>query len=246
MKKLLSVVFMALLGALLLQGCKKDDEKKQAISNDEAAELVGLALSSETGGSSGQFTDAIAFLATAPAVDTKKGMEDFCDWSVDTSNTFSLNGVGRTLEVNYHYTFGFDDCTFGIPQKFEFDANNSIIYNGTYYASTATAKSNWDITDFLATELTLNGSYSYEGSQTYKLSQRTITSKVNISFTDVKINKMNFTPQSGTAQVDISGTTTNMGAFTFSGTLTYKNDGTATLKINGETYTVNLTNGTVG
>jgi len=82
------------------------------------------------------------------------------------------------------------------------------------------------------------------GTFTSKVGDKTSsTSTVDVTLSNILINKSNKTITSGTATVTVSGSNTKNGSFNFTGSITFNGNGKATVTLNGTVYIVNLVTG---
>jgi hypothetical protein len=90
----------------------------------------------------------------------------------------------------------------------------------------------------------VNGEYKRAGSFQSKIGNKASgNSSVDITVTNLTITKSNRKIASGSGTIAITGTGPKGGTFSYTGTIVFNGDETATLTINSNAYTVNLITG---
>jgi hypothetical protein len=248
MKTTTKIIAMAgiSLSLTLATGCKKNDDKPEetpvletTVTNDDAADIVASSISTGASGSSTTYTDAAQRTYVASNASTP------CLFSLDT--TFSrANMSGSTIIYNYNLNYKYQMyCTNNILTSMVFSLTTSGNIDLPRMSASTSAVGSLTLTGITAgnTAYTANGSYTRNGSATSKIRARnSFTYQLNLSVSNLSILKSNYTVQSGSGNVTISATSSTGRVANFSGTLTYVNATTATLVLNGTTYTINLPN----
>ena len=87
----------------------------------------------------------------------------------------------------------------------------------------------------------LNGSYVREGYQESKVhNMNHFSSEVTITVNNLSVNKYTQAITGGTATVVFNGVGSAGGNYSFTGSITFNGNETATLIVNGNSYTINL------
>ena len=88
---------------------------------------------------------------------------------------------------------------------------------------------------------TLNGAFTRTGSHTSKVrNQNTFDTNVSINITSVTVDKSTMKITGGTGTADVTCEVSNGNSYSFTGSLVFNGNGTATLTINGTDYTITL------
>ncbi len=248
MKKLkLSLIGLLLLGAVACNKTDKSTNPKPAgslsanVSTDDAADMVAGSLSLNSNGVANVTADvtfnASALANTHPACGTTKN---------DTISRKSATGATVAYSYNLTYNFMVLCNTANQPDSL----SSSLIYSGSYsgpnISTSNSGSSIFTVGGLLSTapDFIINGEYKSNGS--FKSKRDTTNagnSAVDIVIKGLTVQKPSRAIVSGTATISISGDVPKKGNFSYTGTLVFNNDGTATLTINGTVYTINLING---
>ncbi|MCF6366172.1 MAG: hypothetical protein L3J35_08220 [Bacteroidales bacterium] len=244
MKKTIKYLAIIIIGASFY-GCNKNDKTElDNVSSDEAAEIIAASLSSDNGGTTAQFEDAAKLSEEINS--TQKGIaEEVFDTTFIVSNR---EGARITFEYTIHYEYGItynaDSGQFQFYANFDTDGTlespRVSMIDNSYGTLTLTGLEQSD--DFY----TISGSASRQGSQTTKTNDgKTVKSTIDLNFDSIKINKTDYSIDSGNGEVTITGKTSEGNDFSFTGTLVYKSDGTIILTVNGEEYIINTASGEI-
>jgi len=209
---------------------------------DDAANMLAAASASSTYGANG-FTADIARLGQAAA--TPNG----CALSItDTISRKSTTPTGATYSYVLYNTHKLFCNTSGAPDN----VSGTITYSGNYNNANLVLTNSGTTTYTLAgltqtaTVYSLSGEYKSTG--TFKLKSDTTqtgTVSIDLVLKNLTIAKSNLYITGGTATAIVTGTSVKNGGFTYNGTLTFNNSYTATLMINGNTYTIDILTGVV-
>lgn len=248
-----SIVILLLLGAI---SCKKTDSNTgAAITTDQAADLAAGSLASDSFGLAA-VSDNIALGAqTVASVNTGSK-------SVNSAGTASLHqecGSTQTDSATYSGSNGSQSFNYLLKVSRTLNCNtssqpdnlaNNVAYHGTFdgpnLSTTATGSAIFTIAGLTqqATNFVINGEYKRSGSFQSKVGNKTTgQSDVDIVVTDLKLTKPGRKIASGSATIAITGSTSKNGSFSYTGTLVFNGDGTATLTVNSSTYIVDLVTG---
>lgn len=230
---LLAVLFFAV-------SCTKDEEAT-TITEADAADAIEASLTTDSNGVAKMASDA-SMLASTESVYTERP-----NLNCGQEYTVQYNPVYTGAYYSYDYsgsrTYAMNCATDGTPESLTYTAD----VDGTYETPRMTSDDNWTGTiDF--TQLgsssdvaVINGSYVRNGYQESKVRQRrSFNSVITINLSDVQINKITRVIAGGTASVSITGAGSGGNSFSYNGSITFNGNSTATLVINGNTYTINL------
>jgi len=222
---------------VLLSSCKKADEVVQAVSEEEAAEVIEYAVSSESGGMSEQVqtaTDLISYCET---------LVGYCGMSYDSAISI-VNPTGATIVYSYDFSWNWVlSCNNQyLPDKFAFSYELNGMYDSPGISSQGDGSSSLELSGLSAgnTYYSLKGSYIRNGTNQSKVGQkRSFTSKATIDVSNVLVDKTTGKFMSGTAEISFRAETSDGRTLTYDGTITFTGGDTATLKLENE-YTIQL------
>jgi hypothetical protein len=242
MKKIkLSILGVLLLGAV---ACKKNDNSGVSItgnvSNAEAADMVAGSLSMNSNGvaniSADATLDATAYINTHVTCGTTKS---------DSISRQSTAGSAYSYSYNLKYNY-MVNCVNNVPDNL----SSSLVYSGSFsgpnLSSSNSGSSVFTVGGLAPTakDFVINGEYKRNGSFQSKVD----TTNHGSSSIDIVINALTITRPgrniaSGNATVSITGDVPKKGNFSYTGTIVFNGNGTATLTLNGTVYTINLETG---
>ncbi len=235
MKTTIYTFLMCVCVAILLTGCKKDDDDTITISNEDVSDLVANCLESGVWGVSSQFKES-AQLAE-PYMTTP-----YCGYTGDTS--LIKNYGGSSIQYSYNFTWNWTmNCTGPVPSSV------AITYNSTGNNASSVMKSTFNTTgnftmtgmEVSSTEYLFDGVYTRNGDYTSKIREsHSCNTVITLTFTDVAMSKTDYIFNSGSAVLDITCTTTDSQTFTFTGTIVFLGNQNCSITINGTTYTVQV------
>ncbi len=240
----LFIPIMLLLGAT---ACKKSLDTAHptftgSISTNDAADIAAGSLSLNSNGVANIASDA-ALNATVMDDDDRLKCGDMRS---DTVSRQSSPGAPYTYSYKSTYNFMVDCNASSQPDSLSSNLTYAGSYSGPNMSGTNSGSSIFGVGGLLQadTAFVINGEYKRAGS----FSSKTDTAKhgsnsVDIVISGLTLKKPTRMIESGTATIAITGTVPGKGSFSFTGTLVFNGDGTATLTINGNVYTINLETG---
>lgn len=244
MKNLSYYLFITVFTSLAAISCSKEDDVVNPLIADEVAEEIAASLGNSNSGISSEVAE-MAQLADAYSETTKSAMADTLI-SVDT--LVSRKNPSGTL-ITYEYTYQME---YG----YIFDGGNiQMYYNGSasgYFdapriASSDSRESSWILTGFevSAGNYILNGTTSRTGNSRSKVGNEVqITSASQIVLSDIHVNKSTLAIESGSLSWEISGMVDEQ-SFSYTAVVYFEANETATLSLEGNVYTINLSAGEV-
>ena len=262
----LSIVVLLLLGAV---SCKKSTNAVPAltpnVSNSEAADIVASSISLNTngvttvsddatnvansqslnlGGSYAEFPKNAAEKNRSVRVFVPKNLS--CgDTKKDSITRQSISGaaIGYSYSSIYSFTL---NCKNNVPDSLNASSAFSGTYSGPIITSVYTGSANMTVSGLqpAATNFTINGNYQRTGNfKSKKDTTNSGTHTVNIVVTNLSVVKAGRTIAGGSATITVTGNVVKKGNWTYTGTIVFNNDGTATLTLNNVVYTITLNSG---
>jgi hypothetical protein len=226
--------------------CNDDDDDSSAITSEEAADVVGSSLAINSSGLTAVVNASVE--GTDAALEASEGGRTAaCGYTNEL--TFSATNLpGALITYSYDYSYSYIlTCGNDIPQSLAVTTAYEGQFDAPRLASQHTGSSNLTITalDETETSYIINGDYDRAGSFQSKIrNKNSSTSTVDFSVDDLTVDKTNQKILSGSASVTITGSVTGKGSFTYTASVVFEGDGTATVTINGTVYIVDLTTGT--
>jgi len=250
MKKFkLSIMAMLLMGAVACNKTYNSTTPKSGsaptanagVSTDDAADMVSGSLSLNSNGLANVANDVTFNAASMPNTHQACGTV-----KADTISRQSGSGASVTYSYNLTYSFMLLCDTSNHPDSLSSSLIYSGSYNGPNISTTNSGSSIFTVGGLLASapDFVINGEYKSAGS----FKSKTDTAKngnnsIDIVVKGLTLKKPGRTIVSGTASISVSGDVPKKGNFSYTGTIVFNNDGTATLTLNGTVYTINLYTG---
>lgn len=229
MKSIQQIVFVFFF-ALALVACDDDQAAVEIVTEEEAAEAIENALSTETEG------------MTAQASTSARMADDYTDCGVTFDSTITATDAIGALTYNYTFNWNGElSCSGAVPSQLSLDYTMTGTYDGPRMSSSDNATATITLTGLAPTktQYTINGTYSRNGTQSSKIrDQRSFSSTITVAATDWLVNKDSQELEGGSATVVISGESSEGTAFSYTGTLTLLGNKSATLVINGNEYPI--------
>lgn len=242
--KTLKIGAFAILG-LLAAACNDDENNNTAkLSSQEQAEMVASSLGQSGFAGSAEQSAGYADNATA------SGRVQECGYT--NEGNFDLGGtLGQIVfSLNYDYYVELNCDDNDEPESFTASFDYEGSYNGPRFESDYAGSGDLTITslDEEDDSFELNGSYDRSGS--FKTKEDGEVSEegehnIGIDANSVMIRKSDKKITSGSASVDASGSIDGRGSYSFSADVTFNSNGTATIDVAGDTYTLNFSSNTV-
>lgn len=236
---------MPFAAALLLAGmvsCSDDDNKSTTaeISEADAVDAIDASVASSSNGMAKMASDASS-LADVTDVYTDAP-------TITCGQSYTVNFDAADSLANYSYDYSGTrtyqlDCNGPLPSVFHYNAALNGTYDTPRMYSLDTSTTQFTITGLSVTAAAaiFNGTYVRNGYQESKvLQQRHFNSVLTYTLTNITVNKSNHHITGGTAAVTFVGAGSGGNSYTYSGAITFNGNSTATLVINGNTYTINL------
>jgi hypothetical protein len=243
--KTTKIAIVALCLTLGFTHCKKktsdptpEPTPEVVITEDDAADIIASSTGSGSYGMSSSTSDASqrTYVASNSLVP--------CLYSLDT--TFTKTNPTNSLGITYSYSLNYKYqmyCTSNILTNMVFQLSTSGNLELPKVSASSNSTGTLTLTGILPSSIsyTANGNYVRNGSATSKVrNKNSYTYQLNFNLSNLSISKTTYAVQSGSGTITFVATTTTGKVYNFTGTLTYVNAATATLVINGKTYTVNI------
>jgi len=222
----------------LLTACKKETVVKATnISNAQAAVMAATALASNAYGLASIKNDIVLYSKNLSG--TGKGCGVVDSFAVARQEPVTSN-------INYNYGLGYY-YTVNCNDALQDNLTANIVATGSFDAATLTSVNTSNIGINLsslagtATTYSLTGTYQTAGNfQTIDDTPLAGSNTINIDIQSLVVTKSSRAIVSGNANITITGTVKNKNAFSYDGTVVFKDATTAILNIDGISYTVNL------
>lgn len=230
LRKLNLLTVMAVLFVFTFTSCKKEEE---AISNEEAADLISYAVLPESGGMVEQVEIVLTYAS---------GTTDTCSTQYNATYT-GANVPGAVIEYSYSLVYQGELLCNGSsePESYSFAVAGANEYDAPRMASDDSFEASYSVTGLSSSsnEYTFNYSFDRVGSQTSRIRNRnSFASTIQLQTTDLKVSKTTGLITSGTATVVATGSVSSGGSFNYNGTITFLGNQTATLVVDGVSYSL--------
>ena len=228
-----SIVFA--LAVLTFTSCGKDREAiKAAISDQQLADLVESALQEEMAG----LTEQVATMVDI----AQQNVVAQCGLTKDTTIVSENETLIGSASYTTDYTWTLECENDVTPLNYDFVCHTEGSYSNNRMSSNDSGDANWKLSGLSESvnEFLANGVYSRNGEQTFKSDGTYTESKMDMTVTNLAIDKASEEITGGIAQVNASGKTDSGESFTFDGEITFKGNGKATLTVNGKTFNLKL------
>lgn len=245
-----SFILLFVLGVL---SCKKSDNNltsSTAVNIDQAVDMAAGSLASNSAGFT-IVTDDIA--VNAQSVTNVNSVNTIGTTSAHqecgTTATDSVTRAGTSYSVTYDYAFKYlhtlncnaNSIPDNIVDVLTFHGN----FDGPRLSTTGSGSANATIAGLVPTaaNYVINGEYKRTGSFQSKIGNKASgNSDIDIKVTNLALSKPSRKIKSGNAAISITGTWPK-GSFSYTGTVVFNGDGTATITINSNVYLINLATG---
>lgn len=240
--KSLAVITVLFMAAQTVISCSNDNnDATDAVQEDDAVEVIENSLKQDTGGMS-KTVETVVSLADEEGVYTEMPT---INCGETYTNTYSYENAVNNYSADYLFNSSYEmSCdSNSYPASFTYEFTNSGVYETPRMSSDDHSSANWALTGLDASTdlVALNGSYQRIGSQVSKVrNMNSFASTLTYGITNLQVSKSTYQIQSGTATVSFVGTSTSGNQYTYTGSITFNGDETATLVINGNTYIINL------
>jgi hypothetical protein len=242
-KKALAIPFA---GVLLLAGtatsCSDDDNNStNTVTEADAVDAITASVSAQSNGVAKMALDA-GTAATEEEVYTNTPAIN-CGQLYTEAYNAEESGANYAYDYAGSRSYELACSTSGIPQSFSYAYEMDGTYDTQRMYSSDNATADVSITGLSTSsaDAVLNGLYIRTGHQESKVHQmRQFDSVITLNINTLTVNKSSQLITGGTAAVTITGAGSGGNSFSYSGSITFNGNQTATLVLNGNTYTINL------
>ncbi|MES2457972.1 MAG: hypothetical protein V4594_20610 [Bacteroidota bacterium] len=213
---------------LAFTACKKEEQSADPVTEEEAVAVATQAITPETGGIILQ-TNATLILSVTNLSSANCGVKK------DTTITGQLSNNTHAYAYNLNWSRTLT-CNANVASSYAHTFIGNSSYTSPKMSSTDQSKGNITIAGLEPsnTALTVTLGYERNGSQNSKVGkERNFTSKVLITGTGIKINKLSRQITSGSGTLGITGVTSTGTSFSYNGTITFNGNNKATLVVTG-------------
>ena len=232
----MKTLFAFLTIAMTFMSCQKEDGALAAtgstLSNEEAAAIVQYALATETNGMSSFIKDVASKSVTV-------NNPYYCGLSKDSTFSKSSSAYGYSAQLSWLLT-----CTPAkVPASLKFSLSTSGQYQGAKVTSkdAGTGTATFSGLEVKSSNYVVNADYARNGTQTLNVSTpKSVTSNLSISMSNLQVNKSTYQILSGTGTFNLSGKTLTGRMISFTGTIVFNGNCTATITTNNKSFTFSI------
>ncbi len=219
--------------ALLFSSCQKGT----GISEEEAANLIAMSLSSTSNGLNYRISvdDSLVAADSISCGETK------------TFANSITNPSGAVSTYNYN-TNATQTLTCAGTQTLSTSVNASGNFDAPRVAATDNVTGTWTLSGFEGASPTLifNGNYKRTGSANSKVIRLAAYSyELNTTSSNLIYNKASKKITTGTATIILNGSTTFRGTFNYTASIEFLGNDLARVILNGKVFTINLITGQI-
>lgn len=222
-----------LLTIIAISSCRK--ETTETATEDDAADAIETALATSSGGATQDISAAAQF-----AMSTGYNQLQ-CGVAFDTTVTYSHTG---TVTANYTHAWNvLLNCNGSTPSSLNWTGSYQGSFDALRLSGNSSGTRNYTFTglDASSPEYTLSASSTRTGTHTSKVrNQYTYTVNINTTLTNLSVNKSTYKITGGSGTVTATLSASNGTSKTFNGNIIFNGNSTATLTINGNTYTITV------
>lgn len=235
---LLSFIFVA----IILGGCRRNEEEEEIpVTSDDAADVITYALQSSSGGYANQCSETAEYLSSEGLRSTQSLQ---CGVLFDSTVSFSYNGNNLTANYSLQWELLLNCDSMNLPQSLSFTSPYSGNYDGPLMSSSNSGNLNWTVTGLASgnsVPYTFSGNFTRNGNHTSKVrNQTSFSSDLQITVMGVAVDKVTQQITGGTANASLTCQSSTGNNYSFSGTIVFNGNGSATLTIGSNTYSIDL------
>ena len=225
---------------LFLASCTTDEDivEEEAISDEEAVELIAGSVQTSTAGIT------LTVNSFSRALSTEITQKEICGNLYE--KTIPYNTIGNVVEADYILAWSYQvNCnSLNIPQTVLFKSSTVGTYSTQRIESDGSSHSSYTISGLQpsADYYVFNGEYSQDATHQVTANQnsKNITSTVYFKLTDIIAGKESYEISSGTGTFTLTGTTDQGSSFSMEGTISFIGNGKATVTLNGTAFEISL------
>lgn len=232
--------FLILIVALSVVACERAEVVVETLSQSEAAEILEAELQDIAGG----LTSEIENIAQEIVEAVSSGQ--YCDTLIQDSLAADHQGQFFESEYSSDYSYYLTCGSFNFPQSasfntssiFELSTNTLTSDNTSTFSGDATGVNSGPFQIAIDT-VEINGDYDKTGQQEFnRINPRILDSSFSADIIDCKVATSSQQIEAGQVDFVFSGTSANQGSFSYTGSITYQGNKTATITIGGSSYPI--------
>lgn len=237
----ISSAMILLLIALASSGCKKTTGT--TTTADDAADAIQASFSTSSGGTAEDVSSAAKYAMNSGYGKTDGINQLQCGVAFDTTITYTYSGAGSGTAS---YTHSWDillSCNGVSPSSLQWTGSYQGSFDAARLSGTNSGTRNFTLTGLQpsAAQYIVNGTTSRNGTNTSKVrNQYSYTADITSTLTNLTVDKSTYKITGGSCAVTAVLTVSSGSSQTFNGNIVFNGNGTATLTINGNTYTLTL------
>lgn len=236
-------LFALLALTAIMTSCSEDKEEDQpTFTEEQAVEVISESIKENTGGLAKDVASMSAILHGNALFSFNGDASNLsCGVPFDTTVTYTLSGSATgsiTHQLNIMVS-----CFNGVPQSLNVIATHTGSYSGPNLtqASQGGRMRTWTGLQPESDTYVLNGNSNRNGTRTYLAgNQNTFNRSIESSITDLTVNKETGTITGGYGEATVTLTSSNGNTWVRESTIVFNGDGTATITINGNVYTITI------
>jgi hypothetical protein len=231
-RKLHSIYFIVLIA--LFTACSEDDSLEADMTSDEVVEILEVAMQSATGGLTQNIDTVVVEIEDI-------SLQGICDSTYVMDVNYSYEDALRTAAYTSVLTFDMQCNLLSIPQSASFDFSSLSSYATPRLTSDDQSVFSGTMNGLAPSSayITMAASYERNGTNGFVLKNKNIASKIQMTLTEIKFEKASSTIVSGAGTFQITGAYDG-NDFSYSGTIVFNGDKTATITIDGESVIISL------
>ncbi len=234
-------IYFAIALLALLSSCRKNDITTAEATADDAADAITYALESSSGGAAEDISASAAYAMQNGYGKNEAASSLQCGVPLDTTVSYTYNGA---VAANYSHNWNvLLNCNGPVPSSISWTGNYAGNFSGPRMESSNTGTRNFTLTGVepSAQVYTLNGATTRTGMHTSKVrNQYAYNVTITTNLTNVTVNKSTYRITGGSGTANATLQVSNGVSKAFAGTIVFNGNTTATLAINGNTYTIQL------
>jgi len=240
-------LFLSIMAAFV--ACKDEEaDAPNAISSEEAAVMVGSSFASNSSG--------VSLVSKESANKSEDILDENSSGRIATcgvSQSIDLSGaspVSGTITWSYDFSYNFRlNCNV---EELPENITVGLTYNGAFSSPKLgfehSGLSELALTGLKESDINflMNGSYKRSGSFEIKEGEKKAgSSSIDITITNVAIDKTTHKIKNGSSSFLLTGSVSGKGTFRYEGTVEFKGNDSADLKIKSQVFLLNLNDGSI-
>ncbi|WP_318309235.1 hypothetical protein [Flagellimonas crocea] len=210
-----------------------DSNAEEAITQEEAAQLVASSLEEDSGGS----IETMVKLTIEVQVTIEA--EYTCGFTYEDgiSYQYDQNGIDASYTGDWAYQIHCNDQNLPDSATYSYEKTATASTPRISATGSSSMSGSLDGLEADGSTYTLTGTYQGDYSQQLIVSKKNVESELNMQLNSLVIDKETDSITSGSGSFTLTGTSNN-ASFSYSGTIEFMGNGSATVTIEGQTYIV--------